>query len=49
VAGLARVMGLSWDQAEGVLERAVKRGLARRSEEDMRYVGVDETSFQKRQ
>jgi len=48
VAGLARVMGLSWDQAEGVLERAVKRGLARRTEERVRYVGVDETSFQKR-
>lgn len=48
VAGLARVMGLSWDEAEGILERAVARGLARRVDEPIRFVGVDETSFQKR-
>lgn len=48
LSGLARVMGLSWDEAEGILERAVARGLARRAEDPLRFVGIDETSFQKR-
>lgn len=48
VSGLARVMGLTWDEAEGILERAVERGLARRADEPLRFVGIDETSFQKR-
>ncbi len=46
--GLARLMGLSWDEAEGVLERAVRRGLARRENEAVRILGIDETSYQKR-
>ena len=48
VAGLARLMGLSWDEAEGILKRAVERGLARRADEPIRVLGIDETSFQKR-
>jgi transposase len=48
VSGLAAVMGLSWDEAEGIFRRAVVRGLGRREEEAVRFVGVDETSFQKR-
>lgn len=46
--GLARLMGLSWDEAEGILERAVRRGLERRTDESVRVVGIDETSYQKR-
>ena len=48
LAGLARLLDLSWDEAEGILERAVRRGLARREEEPVRFLGIDETSFQKR-
>lgn len=48
VAGMAAVMRLSWDEAEGVMRRAVARGLARREPEPVAVVGVDETSFQKR-
>lgn len=48
VSGLAEVMGLSWDEASGILKRAVARGLGRREHEPARWVGVDETSFQKR-
>jgi len=46
--GLARLMGLSWDEAEGILERAVRRGLDRRTDEPVRILGIDETSYQKR-
>lgn len=45
----ARLLGLSWDQVDGVMQRAVQRGLARREFEVPRHLGVDETSFQKRQ
>jgi len=45
---VARRLGLSWDQVDGVMQRAVRRGLARRQLEMPRQLGVDETSFQKR-
>jgi transposase len=48
ILGVSRLLGLSWDQADGVLQRAVRRGLARRELTLPRRVGVDETSFQKR-
>ena len=47
LSGLRRVMRLSWDEAEGILDRAVKRGLARRADDPARIIGVDETSFRK--
>lgn len=48
VSGLAAIMGVSWDEAAGIQRRAVLRGLARRAAQPLRFVGVDETSFQKR-
>jgi len=48
IAAVAERMGLSWDEAAGIQARAVRRGLARRTLEAPRYLGVDETSFQKR-
>jgi transposase len=41
-------MGMSWDQADLIRHRAVKRGLARRKRRPIKAVGIDETSFQKR-
>lgn len=41
-------VGLSWDQVHWIMERAVKRGLARREAEPIRHIGVDEKSFRKR-
>lgn len=41
-------LGLGWSQADGIMSRAVQRGLARRGPVTARRVGVDETSFQKR-
>jgi hypothetical protein len=48
IQAVARRLDLSWDQVDGVMQRAVRRGLARRRLEVPRRLGVDETSFQKR-
>jgi transposase len=45
---VARRLGLTWDQVDGVMQRAVRRGLARRTLSVPQHLGVDETSFQKR-
>ena len=42
-----RLTALSWDQVDRVMERAVTRGVARRSLEGLRYAGLDEKSFGK--
>lgn len=39
--------GLSWDQVDRVMERAVDRGLDRRRLEDLKHLGIDEKSFGK--
>ena len=48
VAGVAELLGLSWDEVAHIQRRAVARGLSRRSTEPVHVIGVDETSFQKR-
>jgi transposase len=45
----ARRLGLSWDQADGIMQRAVDRGLARREAVVLPVLGVDEKSFQGRE
>jgi transposase len=39
---------LSWDEAAGIMERAVQRGLKRRRQTKPRAIGIDETSNKKR-
>lgn len=48
ILAVSRRMRISWDQIDGVMQRAVRRGLERRKLEGIRRVGVDETSFQRR-
>lgn len=48
VSAVARHLRISWDEASGIMERAVRRGLKRREAEVVKHVGVDETSFAKR-
>lgn len=48
ISAVAERLQLSWDGAAGIQARAVRRGLARRRPEPPVYVGVDETSFQRR-
>jgi transposase len=42
---VADQMGLSWDEIHTIQERAVARGLARRQQEVIEHLGVDEKSF----
>jgi transposase len=45
---VARRLGVSWDEARGIMARAVRRGLARRQPTVVPYLGIDEKSFLKR-
>lgn len=49
-SNITRAMALlkiGWDQVQMIRERAVGRGLERRSKEKIRYIGIDEKSFLK--
>lgn len=48
LSGVARQVRITWDEADGIQTRAVRRGLARRERRLPTRIGVDETSFQKR-
>ena len=48
ISAVARQMGLSWNAIDGIMSRAVSRGLKRRETEQPKHIGVDETSFRKR-
>ncbi|MEI6186768.1 MAG: ISL3 family transposase [Dehalococcoidia bacterium] len=41
-ARAGKLLGISWDEADGIKQRAVRRGLARRQLNDLEYVCVDE-------
>jgi len=48
VRGACRLLRMKWDQVNAVMQRAVERGLARRNDEDMPYLAVDEKAIAKR-
>ena len=48
IAAVSRRLGLSWNAIDGIMQRAVRRGLERRADVDVSRIGVDETSFRKR-
>jgi transposase len=48
VKAVSERMKISWDEAWGIMERAVRRGLERREDTPIEELAVDETSFQKR-
>ena len=47
LTGACRLLRISWDEAWGVMERAVVRGQARKVATPIRYLGVDETAGRK--
>ena len=51
VSGTCELLGISWDEAFGVMQRAVERGRQRKREqadaEPVTHVGVDEKAFRK--
>lgn len=48
IKAVAEQLRLSWDEVDGIMARAVARGLARRKRVRVPRIGVDETSFQRR-
>lgn len=48
ISAVSDRLGISWDEAWGIMERAVRRGLKRRIAKPIKELAVDETSFQKR-
>jgi transposase len=46
---VAELLGLSWDEIHGIMQRAVRRGLQRREAEAIARLGVDEKAFRKGQ
>ena len=47
-SAVSRLMGLSWNAIDGIMQRAVARGLSRREAVFPTQIGVDETAFRKR-
>jgi transposase len=47
VSGATRILGISWDEAWGLMERAVRRGRAKKSRKNVRRIGVDEKAIAK--
>jgi transposase len=47
ITAVAELVGLSWDQVDGIQQRAIDRGLARRKSAVIANLGIDETSYQK--
>jgi len=42
---VAQQMKLSWDEIHSIMERAVRRGLERRTRQTVRHLGVDEKAY----
>jgi len=47
IQAVSRQLSMSWNAIDGIMQRAVRRGLVRRQVESPRHIGVDETSFRK--
>lgn len=47
VKAAAGILRLSWDQIHEIQKRAVERGLARRQDEPIKHLGIDEKNFLK--
>jgi len=47
VQAVATLLKIDWSIAQSIMERAVARGLERRSLDKVKHVGIDEESFGK--
>ena len=47
VTGACRIARITWDEAWGVMRRAVERGRVRKVAQPIPYIGVDEKAFRK--
>lgn len=48
ISSVAENLNLTWDEVDGIMQRAINRGLARREKTWVKNLGIDETSYQKR-
>ncbi len=48
IQAVSRQLKLSWNAIDGIMQRAVKRGLSRRAALSPKQIGIDETAFKKR-
>ncbi|MDH5654251.1 MAG: ISL3 family transposase [Gammaproteobacteria bacterium] len=48
LTAVSRMLNMSWNSVDGIMQRAVKRGLSRRDKLSPKHLCVDEISFQKR-
>lgn len=48
IAAVARMLHLSWDEVDTIMDRAVRRGMQRRNQRPLRFIGIDEKSVKKR-
>ena len=47
IADARKLLGLTWNQTQTIMKRAVERGLLRRNDEEIPWLGMDEKSFRK--
>ena len=47
ITAVSRRMQISWDSIDGIMQRAVDRGLQQRIEQRPRHIGIDEKAFKK--
>jgi len=48
ISVVAENFKLSWDEVDGIMQRAVQRGLSRRKKQTVSTIGIDEVAYQKR-
>jgi len=48
ISVVAENFKMSWDEVDGVMQRAVQRGLSRRKKQTVINIGIDEVAYQKR-
>ncbi len=47
IDAVCRLLGLDWSAVDGIMKRAVKRGMERRVANAVKHLGIDEKSFRK--
>ena len=48
ISAVAENFKMSWDEVDGIMQRAVQRGILQKKKQKVENIGIDETSYQKR-
>jgi transposase len=49
ISKVCELLRVSWDEADGIMYRAVRRGLSRKEQRSLKRIAIDETSYAKGQ